>query len=1245
MQATHTADLNLDHFPITLSSSAKTSSVFPQLKHKALISLGQFCDSGFDCKLTATAVYLLKGTTQTKIGTRDSFTKLWSMDKADTYDPALAPLPLQANNAYTQKSLRDLVVYLHQAAFSPVPSTWIAAIDAGFFTTWPGLTADLVRKHLPKSVATSKGHMRKTKMNIRSTKTTAPAAASKNFTPAEMTSTHDRTSVVHFKPMQITGKISTDQMGRFPHTSSNGTKYIMACHVHDTNGILTECLKSRDDKELTRAFTVIHEYLVSRGLTPKVQLLDNECPPGLQRYMRQHQIAYQLVPPHDHRSNPAEKAIGTWKDHFISGLSSANPQFPLHLWDRLVKQATTTLNLLRRSNTNPQLSAEAHLNGAFDFNKTPMAPPGTKVLVHETPAVRGSWAPHGVEGWYVGHAPQHYRCYRCYIPKTRAERISRSVEFFPHSTPMPATSSADAATDAARELTAALLNPAPASPFPSLGTEQMAAIKQLAAIFHVATAAKPTFLVKLAPTPSPAPTPAPPLAHKQSLAQAPSPPLVHKPSARAIRFQNRQRRANATPLPSTRLHRIPSPARPRTTVPAQPPRVSPPSSPFGTPSPRPPEPILWPLPRVPTPTAHAPLPDAPHLIPPDCDAPFTLPGRRSAPPLNRPFNSMQGRYIAATTHLLHAEILANSVIDDATGLSLEYAALSRGPDKDKWITSLANDFGRLAQGVGHRIKGNNTMFFIRPTKIPQGRKVTYLRLVSTIRPNKAEQNRVRITVGGDRLEYVGSTTTRMASLTTTKCLLNSVLSTPNARFMDADIANFYYRTPLDIYEYAQMPLKLIPQEIIHEYNLIDVAVNGIVYIEIRKGMPGLKQAGKIANDRLTTHLARHGYHPVPHTPALWKHTTNSVYFTLVVDDFGIKYTNKADADHLLQALKQQYDITFDWEGKKYLGVDLDWDYVNRTVTLSMPKYVEAALHKLQHPKPPRKQHAPHRWNIPSYGAKIQFAPTEDDHPLLDPASRTRVQKIVGMFLYYALAIDNTMLVALGTIAGQQANPTTATMAAADWLLDYAATHPLAKLRYTTSGMQLYAHSDASYLSEAHARSRAAGYYYLSDKPLDPTLPPATPPPLNGALHVVSKIMRNVLGSAAEAEIAAAYLTARESVPIRTTLAELGHPQSPTPIQVDNTTCAGFANDTIKQKRTKSIDMNYYWLQDRTRLGQFLVYWRAGCTNYADYHTKHHSPTHHLQERPTYLYEDKFALTNLIVQRLQRGCDNNSPHPR
>ena len=157
-------------------------------------------------------------------------------------------------------------------------------------------------------------------------------------------------------------------------------------------------------------------------------------------------------------------------------------------------------------------------------------------------------------------------------------------------------------------------------------------------------------------------------------------------------------------------------------------------------------------------------------------------------------------------------------------------------------------------------------------------------------------------------------------------------------------------------------------------------------------------------------------------------------------------------------------------------------------------------------------------------------------------------------------------------------------------------------------MQLYLHSDASYLSKENAHIQGASFYYLLDEPVDPDLPPITPPPLNSALHVDRKIIQNVMGSAVEAKIAAAYMITREAVPIRITLEELGHPQFPTPIQVDNTTCADFANDTIKQKCTNSINMNHYWLQDRTKLGKFLVYWRAGCYDYADYHSKHHSPT-------------------------------------
>jgi hypothetical protein len=103
----------------------------------------------------------------------------------------------------------------------------------------------------------------------------------------------------------------------------------------------------------------------------------------LLNYIDSEGIDYQLVPPNVHRRNAAERAISTYKDHLIAGLSSTDKVFPLHLWDKLILQANITLNLLRQSHINPQLSAYAHIYGAFDFNRTPMAPPGTLVLVHE----------------------------------------------------------------------------------------------------------------------------------------------------------------------------------------------------------------------------------------------------------------------------------------------------------------------------------------------------------------------------------------------------------------------------------------------------------------------------------------------------------------------------------------------------------------------------------------------------------------------------------------------------------------------------------------------------------------------------------------------------------------------------------------------------------------------------------------------------------------------------------------------
>ena len=152
------------------------------------------------------------------------------------------------------------------------------------------------------------------------------------------------------------------------------------------------------------------------------------------------------MPQNLHRRNVAEGAIQTFKNHFISGIVSTHKDLPLHLWCRLLPQAIVTLNLLRPSIIKPTLSAHAQLHGLFYFNATPFAPPGTKVIVHQNPTIRQSWAPRGKYGWYIDRAKDHYLCYNIYVPEKRAAIQPETVEFLPHNSKIPFQSSAENAT-------------------------------------------------------------------------------------------------------------------------------------------------------------------------------------------------------------------------------------------------------------------------------------------------------------------------------------------------------------------------------------------------------------------------------------------------------------------------------------------------------------------------------------------------------------------------------------------------------------------------------------------------------------------------------------------------------------------------------------------------------------------------------------------------------------------------------
>jgi hypothetical protein len=312
----------------------------------------------------------------------------------------------------------------------------------------------------------------------------------------------------------------------------------------------------------------------------------------------------------------------------------------------------------------------------------------------------------------------------------------------------------------------------------------------------------------------------------------------------------------------------------------------------------------------------------------------------------------------------------------------------------------------------------------------------------------------------------------------------------------------------------------------------------------------------------------------------------------------------------------------------------------------MPGYIKAALHKYQHPAPARPEHAPHTWNPPIYGAKTQFVNEVTTSPALSDKDVNKLQQLTGTLLYYARAVDPTLIMPINVLASEQSNATEITADKVIKLLNYCNTHPETKIRYHASDMILHIHSDASYLSENEAKSRAGGFFYMGNNNKN------NKKLTNGAILIVSKVLKHVMSSAVEAEIGAVFINAKEGAVLRTTLEELGHKQPPTPMETDNTTATGYSNGTIKQKRTKAMDMRFYWIKDRVKQGQFNVYWGPCYQNLADYFTKHHSPAHHKRIRDVYIHADERPINQKgIRDSALGGCVNTSgkagaqiPHP-
>jgi hypothetical protein len=1173
-----------------LSDTAQSAFVLDQLCTGTLVSLSQLCDDDCIAIFTKFNVKIVKKDVVIITGIRAP-NGLWKIPLATTTHQANGILRLD-------KTQEELALYHHATLGSPAPSTLLRAIRRGHLTTFPGLTTQLIVKHLPKSIATALGHLDQESKNIRSTRvSSSPVSPSTDDDIAPELEPRSHQICAALVPQTTILKSYSDQTGKFPVPSSRGNNYIFVLYHQDTNTIHTVALPNRQAASIRAAWETTHKLLIQQGHPPELHILDNECSQDLKNAFSKYNIQFQRVPPKEHRVNAAERAIRTFKNHFVSTLVNVDSHFPMADWDRLLSQTTLTLNLLRSSRIHPSLSAYASLFGQFDFNRTPLAPPGTKIVAHISADTRTSFGQHGQVGWYIGPSLEHYRCWKCYFPDTMSERDVLTVEFFPQKIPFP-TFTKEAYLQQTAEDMLSLLQPEPnTSPLLnplSFGPPILNAYAKIADILRRAIRPIPTAL---------------PVDDSSPALQCPTLPTT---SNRLIVD------SPVVPQPVSVAPVAPSPH-------VSPPRVQiRPSQPPPTAS----------LPRVQV-SNKSHLPKTPPII---------------ALLRKSPRARLSHHHFDHRTHqrhlvqsIQHDPSVAGKMYHPTTGKVETIDSLLRGPDALKWYQSLTNEWGRCTQGVTKsrpvdtQIGGNNTMYFIQPHQVPADRKVTYATFVCTMRPGKAEPWRIRMTVGGNLLDVAFDVRSPAVSLLDMKLHLNSVISDAKngARYCTADLKDFFLQSTMKIFQYMRIHRRYLPQEIIDEYTLTDdyFDAKGYVYVEIRKGMYGLKEAAILAYEQLRDHLANYGYTPVPHTPGLWRHNSRRTTFTLAVDDFGIKYFTKADADHLLSALASKYALTIDWSGSSYLGFHINWDYTAGHVDISMPAYVPKALLNLRHPTPTNAQHAPHRWTVPVYGQKTQLA-TTDISPLLDKIGIQRVQQISGTFLYYSRSCDPTIIVALNEISNTQASPTEHTLQACNMLLDYLATHPDATIRYNASDMILAVCSDAAYLVLPNARSRAAGHFFLTNLPGAISDPP-TPTP-NGAVHVLCKTLRNVAASASEAETGSLFLNAQEAVPIITALEEMGHkqPATVTPLETDNSTAIGILRAQVRMKRSKAFDMRYHWLKDRIQQKQFNLYWAPGKNNSADYFSKHHPPAHHKLMRYTYLQR---PAPSTSVPSSVRGC--------
>ena len=1043
---------------------------------------------------------------------------------------------------------------MHKTIRCPPLSTYLNAIDKEYII-FPGLTTDMIRKNPPNTRNTTFGRMNTVRQNFQSTKLNfRPKNTGKqpqqffhqfdtSWDNEDFHTDPNNTEYDDIDPHGIYYKTHTmygDSTGQFPIASNEGHTHMILFYNADTRASEVKPLKSK--AEASQAAIQYIQQSHKQGHQINVYCLDNIVDSILRTYCERSGLQLQLVPPANHRRNKAERIIQAFKNHFISILSACHTTFPSKYWYHLLPQAVVTFNLLLPSN-DPSISAyEAHYKKKWDFKAIPMAPLGVPIITHDKPSERASWANHGTDGFYIGFAPEHYRCFKVLVTATNSTRITDTIDWQPDAIQLPGYTFLEILEANINKLDKTLKS---VDTFiEDLAIHQYQDLQQ---IYYPSSA--------LPVTP-------------RTIQEA---PLDNE----TFTLTNPD---NSSTLVTTRLAQLPGTTR-RTVRFDIPPTPDQSSTSEGAISVRP-------LPSEGAPNIN-------HPIAPNSEGETSRQQTNSETTYQTRSKSTARKVMTlALIGLLHA------VFKDSGGNKISYKK-AKTIDLHRWQQASDDEQIRLVETL-------NVMQYLPHSDLPPNTKPTYFNQVcSEKRSEKGLDARVRGTLGGDRLPKTYDVTAYTSDMTTKKILLNHCVSNDHY-FVVIDIKDFFVNSlhKLDSPCYMYINRADISENIIKRFNLHNLAdYQNRFLVKVTGALYGHPAAARISQINLNKLLIANGYYETE-IKCLWKSTdpTNQILFSTHVDDFGISTPSHDKAQELINVLEQGgYIISHkDFKGTKYCGWTIHHDRVQRTLLLTMPDYVEALLARFSHLDIDKLGGVdnPIKYTPPSYGQKIKSSHT-DTSPTLSASDIKLIQEILGCVLFLCVSIRIDLATAINIVASNQSNPTEEVKAAAILILRYLKKHPNRGLEFKASDMILKCHSDASFGSSSGFRSRSGGIYYFGNKHDNM---------INGPVQILSSIQKTISASVAEAEYIALFDNGQNVLAIANTLLAITYPAQVPTIYTDNECAVNMANDDIKQRRTKAIDMRYHWTRHQIREQKLIIKWIQASDNLADFFTKA-LPTH------------------------------------